>query len=755
MSLAITRIPGVLFTDNAHEVEFRKRGVLATVGGYASLTLVFKENGMVLPAANAPNTGETLVLDIGGVSAAITFTFSGADGDADKLDPYDTSSLGFGGNPNYLMLLASQLQRHPFFLRNYYVDFLGFDLTNDRGIINITSKQRGTDYNIAVNGSSTMSYSSADSGSVTIAANDEPLTNYKLSVSLLMEKDRVYHPDVVQLFDIEATGQIDYDNDEMVIRLYELPEMAKLMADVDIPYAPFKIQQVRKSIINMAITATEEYEGSNKAAMMQLFGDLTQNVPIIQALHGGMEVEQQGIRNFIYWLFNVSANTVKFLSLQPGRSKVVTKEQPEWLTWLFADFGTNTIEFVVHYSDGTTQTATRTLDVLVDNAIRYPTGFHQNKLETLNPGGVEEVKYTAQAFTGSVVSELFTYIIDNRPVNDNRYFIYRNAVGQIDTLRCYGVNKFTIKRKGETRVSVVTSDTNMNTGSIEMVYNEYSREWAMRTGYLLNREEKEFLTDFIKSTYIAEVVMPLAEPELVTDGPSAVSIHKEQRYRSVVVLQDTIEMWEEDEGAWAMEWRMKLAHDEVNYGNLPVLEKYWYDSIIEFTIVIDEVTGATPKINVYTPGTNVVQVQVNDHIYELTPGAPWTGDFEVEEGKSYHVVVRGQRLTEVNIQAIDVTADIDFRRIETESLAYLTVLFFRTVFDDYLIGRIGTLWSLVDLVIWCDNLKVDGMLASLITLLNEDIGLLNSIDFSFTAPDAPGVAMREHLIVRGIAVTTA
>lgn len=721
------KLPQLFFTDNPGEVVFRIKEVLADTSGYPSLVLIFD-------SGDPPVDTDVLALDINGVESALTFTFDDLTDDPLKLPFYVSGSFA-----DYAQLLAEHLYRHPDISRNYYVRHT-FYLAPFAGI-EIISRRRGKVYNIEVNSGDTTVNLDSSTVATTYADDDVVTESLKLKARVTTIIDMEYNQTETDTDDVEATGVVNADADEMLVTLHELPAIGKTVLGIDIPYNTAIPLPVRSALGALKIEAnTESAEGLVKS-FIQEFTSATVSL----LLTGGVELKNFNPLDFITWLTGTGE---RFFS--PG-TKLVTKEQPEWVHVLFFEsLQPLDYDLVVLYSDNSTQTKSIAPVPLVGGAWMLPTGFDQNALAELNPGGVTEVSWkVVNPADGSTV---FTYVIDTRYFNTDRYFIYQNALGFIETLRVVGVADFSIKHRRETSTTVLTSHSRSDRGTIEMILNEREDYWTMRTGWLLTKEDKDLLIQMLGSRYLAEVVMPLLAP--VTNEEEVVTYYR-QPYRSCIVLQDVTEMYDDKTGLYALEWKMKYAHNELNSITLPALPEVWYDSVIELDVVVTQAElDDNSGVLELSFGTNAeANVKIEDSTGAIALGV----NYEITTPGLHHFKISGSDLTLFTIQSLDGAGVLTVKHIETRSLADFTVVGFETLQDDYLCKRIQTLWCLQNLVIWLNDdpgFSMNKMLTSLIHLYKAGIGNLADVDFSFATPDTLGAYMKNYLIAEGVTVTT-
>ena len=740
MSLNLLKLPPLILTNNAAELVYEKIGILDADNTYAFISFTFNEG-------YAPDDGQTLVLLFGDEST-LTFTFSSTPGDDANMLPSFTG----GDFDAYGANLALNIYAHPYINERYTVDYLGFD---DGGtgdiVIRIISRTPGASGEVII---STIDSTVPLDIIYGLSSVDRiPLNNYVLNgrVILRMGGDANLHD--INVTNLQAVGKIDADTNTSKITFHDLPSVCKSYLGVDIPYDIYNVKNVEKSAGKLMLEISESYDTGLQIASDGTVTNDTVYKKIqfptyttkILCLAGGMP-----LKNFPYaeslnaWLTlgGEGGGYTSFLSLQPGRTKIIDINQPEWLSIVLpvTPF-TLSLLFTIYYTDNSTSTESVDIPYGLGPVCSIPTGVPQYLFWASN----NIAYYTVQVFTTFIglTSELFTYVIDTRYFRDTRYFIYQNSLGQIDTLRCVGVNKFTIQRQQQISNRTLKSTDRSEKGSFEMVYNELEQVWTMRTGWLLSRDEKEFLIDFLSSTYVAEVVMPLLQPN--RDGRDP--LYYKQPYKSCLVIQDTIDMWQHDDFNWGLEWKMKYANPETNYSNIPALPEILWDTEIEF----DYYPGASGGAISFTiPGAYVVEV--NEVSYNAPPNWPVNAG-----GDPIHFKIKAQKPTYITIQGVGSAADaINIKKLIIPTVKILAIAAFYNFRDNYFCKRLPYLLGLQELIIYSygDNaIQADKRLSACRELYNN-AGAINTIDFSYYTPTAIGYAIKGALMDIGISVTT-
>ena len=736
MSLNQIKIPAVLLTNSPAEIIYEKTGILTDVSDYSYLIMAF--NQFYPPAA-----GDMLKLDFGDLTSIVFTFYDSPTDDATELPDFSGGDFNaYGAN------LALNIYAHPHIAQNYTVDYLGFD---DGGsgdiIIKITARNRGVIGNIIIDGTSTVIVD--NKGFLVNSLNDVPLSDYALNANVIIRMGGDSNLRDILVSNLQAIGKIDADANKAIIIFHDIPSICKSYLGVDIPRDIYNAKAADKSAAMVKLEISEVYDtgfqiGSDGATTNSSVYKKMQfpaNSAPILCLAGGMPLNKFAYaENLLAWLANGTAGT-SFLSLQPGRKKIIDINQPEWLSFVIPQFPfTAGLQFTIYYADGSTDTPYFSLPNTVGPVCIVPTGVPQFTFWS----STNIAYYTVQLFVGSLgyYGEIFTYVIDPRYFRDTRYFIYQNSLGQIDTLRCVGTNKFSLQKKQQVSERALQSTDRSERGSLEMQYNEIEQVWTMRTGWLLSRDEKEFLIDFLSSTYVAEVVMPLIPSREVTKAPTA-SI---QPYRSCIVLQDSVEMWQHDDFTWGLEWKMKYANPETNYSNIAAVPDDLWDTFIEF----DFTPGAlyTDNLNFSIPDDYVIEI--NGVAYANLTTWPYTAG-----SATMHFKIMAQNVSYLSIGAA-TDSTICFTKLIIPAVTVLQIAQFGHIVDDYLLKRLPYLPKLQFIMMWSlmdTGAQADRRLAACAELFNN-FGVLNEIDFGFYTPTAVGYAIKGALMNQGLSVAT-
>lgn len=726
-----------IFSGNPAELTFRIGNVLEVASGYATLFLA-------CDYSYEPADGTTLILTIDG--APITFTFS------DTPNPDDATyipAFQLGDDETaYFKSVAQHIYRHPLIRANYRVALVSAET---KAVIEIRARRRGKAYNIDLGAGTFVSESIAP---VTFADDDLLKADLKIEATVEVITDEAFNETVLRVDNIEATGVADIDANEIEITLHELPTITKSAMGNDVPHNAYLIMPHRYNYARVTVEANAKIGGVQTKSIVQEFLDFGESAPgAMIGIKGAVPLNRWPVKS-LEESFLLGQEGQKFFTWQP-REKLVKMDQPEWLSFYcyespFAIGSSDeySLQFKLYTADGEVVEYARYFFVKVSGVWLLPVGYSQFMLEGLHGAPTSEVMYwevSVHRYSTGISSETIRYIADKRYFNDERYFIYRNSLGGIDSLRCVGVNEFSTKYTRDLGKKVLSSTDRAYSGSIEMIYVEREELWLMRTGYLLSQQEVERLQEMFTSTWIAEVPVPMAPATYLGLGTGLIETTR-QLYRSVILVQDSVNMWEEGDGQWAVEWKMKYANNERGYAELN-LQEVAYDTTMEFTFRVNE---ANSEVLFDFDANTVVSVKINGRQID-------TLNYTFEKPGLYSVIAAGAQLTNFSMSA---TGDIDitFKHIETFTLQSFFMWSFKGHNIEYLISRLPTLYSLQGFTIWADPIDtddVDSLLAAAMKLYNSGRSTLGSVDIAFWNVGTAGSYIAEELNAQGVTVTNA
>ncbi|MES2590914.1 MAG: hypothetical protein V4608_03430 [Bacteroidota bacterium] len=199
-----------------------------------------------------------------------------------------------------------------------------------------------------------------------------------------------------------------------------------------------------------------------------------------------------------------------FLTRQP-RAKKISAIQREYLHWISPDTTTANVVLAVkiYKDDGTTATSYGTpVSSGPKEMRRFASGYDQ-RVASLFPlvlfSTVIKYEVWVEGNWGSgyvVASEVFTFICDKDYYRDERYFLFTNSDGGIDTFRATGLKVETTQLEGDV----------LNINSRSPVTGEYveaniqSKSTVVQNSGHLNREQNKWLDDMFLAEQKWEVI---------------------------------------------------------------------------------------------------------------------------------------------------------------------------------------------------------------------------------------------------------
>lgn len=727
MSIKLARAPKVISTGWPAEIDFIKSPYFTTLGGYASIAIKLSA---------LPSNGQTLKIKKDGL-AYIDFTFSS--------NPVTSTQLPITAAPGktYAATVAAHLMMHKLLYAEYRALFYS---TAGDDIVVLKALKRGSDYNLSIDVSSTVSATY----DIVNATDDVAPENYRLKLHALLQTD-IWHEQKSNLLSyIEARGLVDADNNQMAITVHDLPALCRGFFSDELPENFFKTLPYRHNYGTLSWKAEEAANDELTGKMIESSGDdiiVLDNRP---ALHNTPWEE-----SFIAATGIPDNYPLKPLNITAGNSfkKLVSLQQPEWYSFYCHLLSGFTVTYRVKFADG--YEASTSVNSIANNSVRgiyyVPAGWAQvPELQALRPG-VAPLFWSVEAEGGDLVVSPLTYVNDVRFFREERYFIFCNSNGVVDTLRCVGVSEYTVKRKNESGALVHSSSTREQQGTLQMIYSEREDIYTIRTGWLLNKEEKELLLDFISSNRIAEVYSQYINPVNSTVQVGK-KVFTKQPYRNMVLLTDSLDMWEESDGAWAAEFKLKAAHNNIGYNTVLPLQEYWTDSAFEFNFEVTAVTGVGPKLRIASNG-GLTMVTVNGVTTRLSAAFI---DITITVGH-YKILVESSDCTELVLTATSITCTATPLKLESKDIAILTLLNME-VKGEYFIQRLLTMYRLQNLTVWSltsGGFDANGALVALAQLQQHPFSSLVNIDFDINVPSGAGVSAKAALINAGITVNTA
>jgi hypothetical protein len=719
------KLPERIFTKNPAELVLRRDKALKTEGGYARARLQF--DGADLPAA-----AEVLNIMWGDVS--LTFTFGTADGiNPLLLDAY------VSGPSTYMGTLAAQLKKHPVLNDAFIVRLLPFDTGATDFYIEFAARERGSFYTLAfdIGGATTITVVSL--GPVA-GVDDVYYSPNEISLRVIDLHDKQ------ELERMKAVPAIVEDSNEEEVSFHELPEILGSHVPAAFP-STYDVDEFGKSFATLQMELYEKRDDTYSLLVSQALNGFSTSK--LKVLRGGF-----GVRNFdtaaAWGQFVVNGSSKKRFHTWQQRSKLVTAEQPEWLSVILPG-NSYKKRFVIYFTDGSNTTkltdvempgSTITGEGAEEEMMHFATGCDQNQLATEDPGKtIKYWEFTLLSAASAVLTETFTYIIDTRYRRHNRYFLFFNSLGAIDTLRCTGLREFSQRISRATTENVLTSGSRSRDAAIEMVYNEREEQYVFRTGWLGTKEEIDYLSELLQSELVAEAVVPF-QPR--TGGVLNTTL---MHLDKLVVTADKVRMREDDQFGYALEWAAVPAWRESVWSNQARTDEGYYDGVAEFIVNVTAVTG-TPTLDIVESDSDLFSIEHNGVVVS-TAGANITMTKGV-----HHIKIRMHGTTLLSLGLTDCTADIKITEFDSRTVANFLCIA-TGVFSMAAFSKLKPFRFLVEMQLGGSNNVVDDLLVYLSRLYKQYEVLSNVVldEFAFT-PGTIGVDAGAYLTGEGVSVST-
>lgn len=713
MSFSNTSFNAVLFVGLLERIQFKVHQVSGGYrGAYGKVTIVINQ-------ANFPDSTSELPINCG--NKTFNFVFTGRDYvDPLKLDPYD----GISSGPQFLRYLSDQLQSHPFFQENVVVRYLFFNSTTNTGAIELEAKTIGLDYALGFNPPINLTLES------TSQAVFAPNGNYpnNLTAKLIVELygDSLHNPKRIDLPAMYSNAKIDKAADTGTFDFLEINDAIRPLLGFDIPYNVWTAFFLRSfSLTCKMLVSTINDDG------------LEQNGKIVERMYGAFNVySQNGVNtNDILEFFS----RPNYLWVVENFEKVTTQKSLEFLTCnLPGSEGRWRVQFEVFFSDNTSATTFYDLYIPFDVLMTVPTGWIQNHLYELEPSKTA-FKYTVSLILfGTDLIEVYTYYIDHRVFPFWKQFVFQNAIGYPDTIYLHGASKNNLKMKRESYQLAISDKTNTVTGTWEVTANQSYDEFLFRSGWLLNKKELDRWKKFLASLYIAMVPDKILPCEY-TEAGNATNIPI-QPYIKMVVGSDSVDVTEENEFLYSMQFVLRKAFEDKNYIEIPASVELYYDTEICFSVSRTSLAGPMEDVDI------LIQVEDGGY-YEVTTNGENLGSSPVSiyNNEVLHFVVRAYKIKRLQLQASNGNGTISFSKIETYDLKILVLLAFDHILET-LYKRLENLVRLEILVINSSNfVDADRIFAQAVKLKLAG-GKLTDISLPQTTPSALGYTIIDGLV---------
>lgn len=713
MSFSITSLNQVLLVGLLERIQFKVHQVS---GGYRGAK---GKVTLIIDKANFPTAISELPIRCG--VKTFNFLFSGRDFvNPLLLDPYNGTDSG----PTFLRALCDQLRAHPFFQEYIDVRYLYFNTSTDIGGIELEAKIIGIDYALGFDPPVNLTLESTSQA--VLAPNGNYPNNLTAKLIVNLYTDALHNPKQISLPPMYANAKIDKAADTGTFDFLELNDAIRPLLGFDVPYnvwVPFILRALSLTCDMSVSTINDNGE--------------SQHGKVIERGYSAFNVfTQTGIDKLSVIEFFSRNNSLWFVE---NFEKVTTLKSLEFLTSnLPGSEGRWRVQFEVHYSDNATAISFYDLYIPFDTTLTIPTGWLQNHLEELEPSKTA-FKYTVSLILfGTDLIEAYTYYIDHRVFPFWKQFVFQNSMGNPDTIFLHGAYKNNLKLKRESYQLAISDITSTTNGTWEVTASQAYDEFLFRSGWLLDKNELDRWKKFLSSLYIAMVPDTILRCDY-TEELNATNIPV-QPYIKMSVASDSIDIREENDFLYSVQFVLRKAFEDKNYTEMPARTQLYFDSEICFNVSRTSLAGPAEEVGL------LLQVEDGGYTEVSINGEGYGGGtIDLFDNEVLHFVVKAYKLKRLQLQAVNGNSTISFSKIETYDLKILVLLGFDNVLE-LLYQRLENLVRLEGLVINTPNPLDATRIFSQVLKLKQDGGKLTDISLPQTTPSALGYELVDALV---------
>jgi hypothetical protein len=370
------------------------------------------------------------------------------------------------GSNSYVTSLVSYFQDNFFLNRDYVITT---DFTGAHPMLMFTSKFTGPEYNFTAIGGT---------GGITtpgVSGLSKPNFAHHVQVWIANDAgngfDQVFMANVA--IDEPQTGKTSVDIHEILhsALTYDYPELITAYS--------LCVNSLRQFYVIAA----------------QFYGD----TPAIQKLAqfygyyvamGGLGMQANLLRNIKTELYPALGDPSLNRFLRQGsKNKIVSKDQPEWLTWINQDIGAVTVnaEVTIYNDDETSFTfnAVAALIINPNQKIQFQTGYNQLNIAGRQAIGKNPVYYSFSLITagGAYITAAYNYVIDYTNREWPRYFVYLNSYGAFQTIGTLGKGMAEVDRTKDDAQRVVSQNVAAMDGDFIEVNIRIQDKFTVNIGY--------------------------------------------------------------------------------------------------------------------------------------------------------------------------------------------------------------------------------------------------------------------------------
>ncbi len=290
---------------------------------------------------------------------------------------------------------------------------------------------------------------------------------------------------------------------------------------------------------------------------------------------GGLSFEDFPDHNFFTGYMDAKR---QFLSWYPGK-KTVDETSQDFLYYLvnFLPLPTKLIlKANINYLDGDCiqKKLLEISDITLNSVYIIPAG--PANLPGLQSENKVVSNYTLwlQDADGHRLSELKTYLMDEKPRRNVKHFLFKNSLGGFDSIRCIGISQHTLTVARESVQKFTSWDYSWETGEVKTISISADGEMAVSTGWI-SADVLDYLHDFYvsKEIYIIE----------------------KGKYLPVQLVSKDLIHHKDDDTLKAHTFKIKRLYNKDKYSRMPAVKfptVYWSEK--EYTATCPEGQTGTP-----------------------------------------------------------------------------------------------------------------------------------------------------------------
>lgn len=325
---------------------------------------------------------------------------------------------GDGGNA-YVQSLV------PYFQSNFFIDrdfVVSADITGPHPRLVFTANLPGPDYNFT--GVTGM-------GIITPGISNLPVSNFQHHVEVWVAE--LY----TGLYDQAFSANIPLDEPLTGYTSADIHEALHSFLTHDRPVTGAIYQQCINSIRKYYVKYAQIY--GDIPAVKKVYRTATAVVTL-----GGLGMQHNLVRNIITELCPVGSDPTQNRFLRQGsKNKLVTTDQPEWLTWInFGDTDVSiALEVVIYNTDATSFTFNPVAALTIHPLEKYQfaVGYTQLNITGMQSLSKIPVYYTVRVKVGAgYYTATYAFVVDYNYREWPRYLVYENSYGAFQTIGTVG-----------------------------------------------------------------------------------------------------------------------------------------------------------------------------------------------------------------------------------------------------------------------------------------------------------------------------